>query len=112
MIVLGIWDGHDAGAALFADGSLVAAVNEERFTRRKLEIHFPIHSIRQCLELARCSAASVDIVATCTGDVAKTLARWVPSLKERYYRIRRRQAPHGLASALQKRAKYWIPEWG
>jgi carbamoyltransferase len=112
MIVLGVWDGHDAGAALIVDGSLVCAVNEERFTRRKLEIRFPFHSIKRCLELAGASAADVDVVATCTGDVAKTMARWAPSLKERYYRIRRRQTPPGLLADLQKRAKYWIPEWG
>lgn len=37
MNILGIWDGHDAGAALLVDGRLVAAANEERFTRRKLD---------------------------------------------------------------------------
>jgi carbamoyltransferase len=44
--------------------------------------------------------------------VAKTLARWFPGLKERYYGIRRRKVPPGYLSQLQKRAKYWIPEWG
>src|SRR5262249_17954668 len=111
MTVLGVWDGHDAGAALIVDGSVVCAVNEERFTRRKLEIRFPVHSIRRCLEISGRSAADVDIVATFTGDVAKPMARWAPSLKERYSRIRRRQTPPGLFADLQKRAKYWIPEW-
>ena len=41
MNILGIWDGHDAGAALLVDGRLVAAANEERFTRRKLDYVFP-----------------------------------------------------------------------
>ena len=52
MVILGIWDGHDAGAALVVGGQLVAAVNEERFTRRKLEIRFPVHSIECCLQIA------------------------------------------------------------
>src|SRR5436309_594379 len=112
MVVLGIWDGHDAGAALIADGRLLAAVNEERLTRRKLEIHFPEHSIRCCLSLAKLSPADVAVVAACTGDIAKTLARWFPGLKERYYRIRRRKAAPGYLSQIQKSAKYWIPEWG
>ena len=112
MVILGIWDGHDAGAALLVNGRLVAAVNEERLTRRKLEIRFPVQSIRCCLSLAKLPAADVELVAACTGDVAKTLARWFPGLKERYYRIRRRKVPPGYLSQLQKRAKYWIPEWG
>ena len=37
MNVLGIWDGHDSGAALLQDGRLRFAVNEERLSRRKLE---------------------------------------------------------------------------
>jgi carbamoyltransferase len=112
MVILGIWDGHDAGAVVIADGRLLAAVNEERLTRRKLEIRFPAQSIQCCLSLAKLSAADVEVVATCTGDIAKTLARWFPSLKERYYRIRRRKTPPGYLSQIQKRAKYWIPEWG
>ncbi len=50
--ILGIWDGHDAGAALLVDGRLAAAVNEERLSRRKLEIDFPARSIAACLEIA------------------------------------------------------------
>jgi carbamoyltransferase len=112
MVILGIWDGHDAGAALFRDGRLVAAVNEERLTRRKLEIRFPARSIECCLALARLSHADVALVAASTGDVAKTMARWFPGSKERYYQIRRRKVRPGYLARLQKRAKYWIPEWG
>ena len=50
MITLGIWDGHDSGAAVFVDGRLAVAINEERLTRRKLEISFPRLSIRACLD--------------------------------------------------------------
>ena len=56
MSILGIWDGHDAGAALIVGDRLVAAVNEERFTRRKLEPRFPVRSIRCCLEMSEVSA--------------------------------------------------------
>ena len=35
MIVLGIADNHDSGAALLVDGQLVAAVNQERIDRQK-----------------------------------------------------------------------------
>src|SRR5688572_5178301 len=106
-----MWDGHDAGAALFVDGTLVAAVNEERFTRRKLEVAFPLHSIRVCCDMAGIRPDQVDIAATCTTDVAKTLARAFPGTKEAYYRIRRRKAPPGRWVAARKRAKYRLTEW-
>lgn len=86
MTVLGIWDGHDAGAALLVDGRLVAAANEERFTRRKLEIDFPSRSIQACLELGGLPASAIDTVAASTFDVAKTLGRLVPSTREAYTR--------------------------
>jgi carbamoyltransferase len=109
--ILGLWDGHDAGAALFVDGTLVAAVNEERFTRRKLEVAFPERSIRVCCDLAGIQPDQIDVAAACTTDVAKTLARAFPATKEAYYRIRRRKSLPGRWSAMRKRAKYRITEW-
>lgn len=40
---------HDAAAALIVDGQVVAAAQEERFTRRKHDKGFPVHAIRFCL---------------------------------------------------------------
>ncbi len=111
MIILGLWDGHDAGAALFVDGTLVAAVNEERFTRRKLEVAFPLRSIGVCCDIAGVRPEQIDVVAACTTDVAKTLARAFPATKEAYYRIRRRKASPGRWMAARKRAKYRLTEW-
>jgi carbamoyltransferase len=76
--VLGIWDGHDSGAALLHDGRVVFAVNEERLTRRKLEVRFPIHSIRACLSFTSLQPSDIDLVAVSTSDPAKTLGRWWP----------------------------------
>ena len=112
MNVLGIWDGHDAGAALLVGGRLVAAVNEERCSRRKLEVGFPSRSISVCLEIAGVGAADVDVVAASTSDVAKTLSRWWPAMRERYYLLRRRLRAPGVLGRLQKRTKYWITEIG
>ncbi|XOV89168.1 MAG: carbamoyltransferase [Pseudomonadota bacterium] len=42
---------HDAAAALVRDGEIVAAAQEERFTRRKHDASFPQQAIRSCLEL-------------------------------------------------------------
>ena len=51
MFILGIWDGHDSGASIVEDGRIKFAVNEERFTRRKLDVGFPVNSIISCLLL-------------------------------------------------------------
>lgn len=62
VLVLGIHDGtHDAGAALVRDGRLVAACNEERFTRTKGAGGWPTASIAACLDGV--SPGSVDAVA-------------------------------------------------
>jgi len=109
--ILGIWDGHDAGAALLVDGRLVAAVNEERFSRRKLEIDFPVRSIETCLAIAGLDRSKVDVVASTTSDVAKAMGRIWPSTKEAYYQLRRRKVQPGWAASARSRAKYRITEW-
>ncbi len=43
---------HDAAAVLLKDGMLVAAAEEERFTRKKHDFDFPKQAIRFCLEEA------------------------------------------------------------
>jgi len=112
MNVLGIWDGHDAGAAVLADGQVLAAINEERLSRRKLEVGFPVHSIKACLDLAGIRAEELDLVAASTSDPAKTLTRLVPSLKEAYYLLRRRKKDPGRLDPLKKGFKYRFTELG
>jgi len=41
---------HDAAAAIVVDGKIVAAAQEERFTRKKHTPEFPINAIRYCLD--------------------------------------------------------------
>ncbi len=76
--VLGIWDGHDAGAALVRGEKILVAVNEERLTRRKLEVGFPRLSIGACLNHAGLAPADIGTVAASTTDPAKTLTRLLP----------------------------------
>ena len=109
--VLGVWDGHDAGAALLQQGRVRFAVNEERLTRRKLEIHFPVRSIEACLAFSGLTPAEIDLVAISTSDPAKTLARWWPASKERYYAVRRRKAKPGALAGLTRLLKYRMTEW-
>jgi carbamoyltransferase len=110
MYVLGFWDGHDAGAALLAGGEILVAVNEERLTRRKLEVGFPYRSIRACLEHAGLRPEEVGRVAVSTWDPAKTLTRLVPGLKEEYYLLRRRKKGPGLFYEAKKSFKYRFTE--
>lgn len=109
-MVLGIWDGHDAGAALIGGGEILFAVNEERLTRRKLEVGFPRLSIRCCLEHAGLAPAEIRTVAASTTDPAKTLTRLFPGLKEEYYLIRRRKMAPRRADPFKKSFKYRFTE--
>jgi carbamoyltransferase len=54
---------HDAAAALIVDGEIVAAAQEERFTRRKHDPRFPINAVRFCLEHAALRPDDLDHVA-------------------------------------------------
>jgi carbamoyltransferase len=54
---------HDAAAALLLDGVLVAAAEEERFTRIKHDYGFPARAIRFCLDRAGIHSRDVDYVA-------------------------------------------------
>jgi carbamoyltransferase len=104
--ILGIWDGHDAGAAVLQDGRILAAVNEERLTRRKLEVGFPRLSVPACLAIAGVRANDIACVALSTWDVAKTLTRVAPALRNQYYDLRRRHTAPTLFSRLKKYSKY------
>src|SRR5215207_4850169 len=64
MIVVGINAYHgDASVAIVVDGALVAAVEEERFTRLKHTAGFPSHALRYCLDAAGASITDVDHIA-------------------------------------------------
>ncbi len=54
---------HDSAAALVRDGEVVAAAQEERFTRRKHDPSFPVRAIRYCLAEAGIGPDRLDCVA-------------------------------------------------
>ncbi len=63
MLVLGISAFyHDSAAAIVRDGEIVAAAQEERFSRRKGDAGFPAGAIRYCLEEADVTLDEVDFV--------------------------------------------------
>ena len=53
---------HDSAAALVTESRIVAAAQEERFTRKKNDSAFPRHAIRYCLEEAEIELGAVDYV--------------------------------------------------
>jgi carbamoyltransferase len=53
---------HDAAAALVIDGEVVAAAQEERFSRKKHDERFPTHAVDYCLRHAGLTAADLDYV--------------------------------------------------
>jgi carbamoyltransferase len=76
-VVLGLNAYHpNASAALIVDGDLVAAVEEERFTRNKYEVRFPHSSVRYCLDAAGLSLTDVEHVAV-SGNPFANLPRKV-----------------------------------
>jgi carbamoyltransferase len=54
---------HDSAAALVIDGKVVAAAQEERFTRKKHDSGFPYQAIKSCLDIAGLKPAQIDQVA-------------------------------------------------
>ena len=54
---------HDSAVALVCDGDIVAAAQEERFTRKKHDSRFPRHALEYCLSEAKISLDQVDLVA-------------------------------------------------
>jgi carbamoyltransferase len=88
---------HDAAAALVVDGRIVAAAQEERFTRIKHDRSFPTHAIDYCLQAAGLTAAQIDHVVFYEKPYLK-----FERLLETYLAV----APWGLASFLQA-----IPLW-
>jgi len=54
---------HDSAAALIIDGEIIAAAQEERFTRKKHDSSYPVNAINYCLSEAGLSLAQVDHIA-------------------------------------------------
>jgi len=80
MIVLGIADNHDSGAAVVINGQLLSAVNQERVDRVKSSGAFPWGAIDAALDLAGVKAREVDRIAVGTGFTPSALLRALPGL--------------------------------
>src|SRR5271154_674277 len=64
MIVLGVSAFyHDSAAALVRDGEIVAAAQEERFTRKKHDAAFPAQAVAYCLDAGGITTSDLDFAA-------------------------------------------------
>jgi carbamoyltransferase len=91
---------HDSAAALLIDGQIVAAAQEERFTRKKHTPEFPVNAIKYCLECSGLSIDELDAVVFYDKPLLK-----FERLLETYYAF----SPRGMASFL-KAMPVWIKE--
>jgi carbamoyltransferase len=82
MVILGINAYHgDASAAIVVDGALVAAVEEERFTRVKHTAGFPAHAVRYCLQAAGVTIQEVDHIAIPRNPRARLVQKLLYAVK-------------------------------
>lgn len=88
---------HDSAAAILVDGQIVAAAQEERFTRQKHDPEFPENAIRYCLDSASLEMSMVDQVVFYDKPFLK-----FERLLETYYNY----SPKGLTSFVSA-----IPVW-
>ena len=96
---------HDSAAALVCDGRIVAAAQEERFSRKKHDSRFPVHAIRYCLAEGGVAADGIDAMVFYDKPITK-FAR----ILETYFSV----APLGLRSFMAAipvwmKQKLWIP---
>ena len=98
MIILGIHDGHNASAALLVNGRLVAAIAEERLTRKKHEYGFPSQAIQAVLKIAEINIADVDHIAMST-----------KTLPPAYY-LTLRNANFSIKDYWKEQKEYWYPK--
>ncbi len=54
---------HDSAACLLKDGEIIAAAQEERFTRKKHDQNFPINAIKYCLDEASITSNDLEIIS-------------------------------------------------
>src|SRR5580704_12662596 len=88
---------HDSAAALLVDGKIVAAAQEERFTRKKNDADFPSNAAKFCLQYAGLDESQLDAVVFYDKPILK-----FTRLLETYLAV----APGGLKLFLQA-----MPSW-
>jgi carbamoyltransferase len=96
---------HDSAACLVQDGKIVAAAQEERFTRKKHDAAFPRHAVAYCLRAGKVGPGDLDAVSF----YEKPLTHFVRLLRT-YFSLGPKAIRSFLkASPVWLREKLWIP---
>jgi carbamoyltransferase len=96
---------HDSAAVLLRDGAIVAAAQEERFTRKKHDASLPINAIRYCLAEGGVGDGELDAVVF----YEKPLIKFERILKTYFAVAPRGLRPFMMAIPQWLRRKLWIP---
>ena len=96
---------HDSAAALVRDGEIIAAAQEERFTRKKHDFSFPVNAVKYCLSAGGIEGDGLDAVAFYDKPITK-----FSRILQTYFAV----APLGLRSfmcalPIWLKQKLWIP---
>src|SRR5882724_6015091 len=88
---------HDSAACLVRDGDIIAAAQEERFSRRKHDARVPVNAMAYCLHEGKVEAGDLDLVIFYDKPITK-FTRLLTTYSE--------VAPRGLATFLKA-----VPPW-
>lgn len=97
---------HDSAACLVRDGEIIAAAQEERFTRKKHDFNFPINAVNYCLKEAGITVEEVEFIVFYDKPFIKF---------ERILETVLAYAPSGISQFIQAmplwlKQKLWIPQ--
>ncbi len=96
---------HDSAACLVRDGRIIAAAQEERFSRRKHDARFPIHAVNFCLAEGKVGKNGLDVVAY----YEKPLTKFVRILKSHFVSAPRNWEAFRQAVPLWLKERLWLP---
>lgn len=96
---------HDSAACLVHDGRIIAAAQEERFSRQKHDARFPIHAVNFCLTEGKLGKNDLDVVAY----YEKPLTKFVRILKSHFISAPRNWTAFRQAIPLWLNERLWLP---
>jgi carbamoyltransferase len=96
---------HDSAACLVQDGRIIAAAQEERFSRRKHDARFPIHAVNFCLAEGKVGKSELDVVAY----YEKPLTKFVRILKSHFVSAPQNWEAFRQAVPLWLKDRLWLP---
>ena len=97
---------HDSAACLLRDGEIVAAAQEERFTRKKHDSDFPVNAVNYCLKEGKIIADEID----CVGFYDKPFIKFQRILTTYLATIPKSFIPFSKAIPVWLRQKLWVSD--